>query len=536
MLIIIFVIIVVLYFLIKYINKFDNSERHLYNNNDYAHFSKLTKNNYWTYPKYFLSSPQKYILNPGDALVIPKGWWHWVNSFDNTFGINYWWNDKKLFDSPRIINNFIEPVDILKTNIIDKNFDNIVLDGVTNKLKNVNELSNYVNKNKEESYLLTLKAFVENSDFKNEFEKFIKHPEFVKKHNINKNYNLWYCIKNIDTGLHFDDNYGLLCVLSGKKIVYLYPPSDIKYLYPYDLEPKWTLQPYRNFEFNIYKDNGLIKDVIPASRILYESMRKSNNLNNDVKKSVTQIVDKLISIFGSNKIVWGIKCDKNTGKLWWEYYFYNIDSMRNTNKHVDNFPNLFKKLKSIDWLDYLDKYDNNTFNKYKNATITSFEVHNKSDFKSSIDFYVNLNDKIDLPFYGKTLGFDGKNITNKNYFIVCTVKYFYENIDKLMNYFKFEHIKSLIIDEIKKYDYVDIISFYRKNDNYICIQWFGINMNDYIEFLTNNNWPINFVNYIINNKNELNHIRKEITINYKIQKESNNFNLIIDRTSIYGLV
>ncbi len=320
MLIIIFVIFVIfvvfLYFLIKHINKFDNWERHLYDNNDYAHFSKLTKNNYWTYPKYFFSSPQKYVLNPGDALFIPKGWWHWVNSYENTFGINYWWNDKELFDKPHIINNFIEPIDILKTNIINKNFNNIVLDGETNKLKNVNQLSNYLDKNEEESYLLTLQAFVENSEFKNEFEKFIKHPEFVKKHNINNNYNLWYCIKNVDTGLHYDDNFGLLCVLSGKKIVYLYPPSDSKYLYPYELIPKWAnYNYYEDLEFNIYKSNGKINNVIPSSRILYETMRKLNNLNKDIKKSVVQIVDKLVDIFGHNKIIWGVKCDKNNSNI-----------------------------------------------------------------------------------------------------------------------------------------------------------------------------------------------------------------------------
>ena len=538
MLIIIFITLLVLYFLFRYIYKFDNFERHLYDNNDYAHFSKITKNNFWTYPKYYFSSPQKFILNPGDALVIPKKWWHWVTSYENTFGINYWWNDNELFEKPQIIHNFIEPVDILKTDVINQKFDNIILDGVSNKLKNFNQLKNYLDKNQDESYLLTLQAFVENSSFKNQFEKFIKHPEFVQKNNINKNYNLWYCIKNVDTGLHYDDNYGLLCVLSGQKIVYLYPPSDSKYLYPFDLMPKWVNHSYEDFEFNIYKSNSVINNVIPSSRILYETMRKSNNFNfnKDIKKSVVQIVDKLIDVFGSNKIIWGAKCDKNNGNVWWEYYFYNIDKYRKTNAFKNNFPNLFNKLELINWLDYLKSYDKNILNKYKNATITSLEVHNKSDFKSSIDFYINLNDKIDLPFYGKTMNYDGKNIIDKNYFIVCTIDYFYQNIDYLMNYFKFSNIKDLFLNEIKKYNYVDIISFYRKNENYICIQWFGLSMDDFINFLKNNNWSENFINYYESNKNKLNHIRREITINYKILKESDNYKLIVDRTSIYGLV
>ena len=325
-------------------------------------------------------------------------------------------------------------------------------------------------------------------------------------------------------------------MLSGKKIVYLYPPSDSKYLYPYDLVPKWTLQPYHDFEFNIYKSNGKINNLIPSSRILYETMRKTNNQNKDVKKSVVQIVDKLVDIFGPNKIVWGVKCDKNNSNIWWEYYFYNIDKNRKTNKLNNNFPNLFNKLQTIDWLNYIEKYDKEILNKYKTATITSLEVHNKSDFKSSIDFYINMNNSIDLPFYGKTLNYDGKNIIEKNYFIVCTIDYFYENIDNLMVYFKFENIKDLILNEIKKYNYVDIISFYRKNENYLCIQWFGLNIEDFINFLKNNNWPENFINYYEINKDKFHHIRREITINYKIQKESDNYKLIIDRTSIYGLI
>jgi hypothetical protein len=105
-----------------------------------------------------------------------------------------------------------------------------------------------------------------------------------------------------------------------------------------------------------------------------------------------------------------------------------------------------------------------------------------------------------------------------------------------LKYFKFENIKDLILNEIKKYDYINIISFYRKNENYLCIQWFGLSMNDYINFLKTNNWPENFINYYVTNKDKLNHIRREITINYKILKESDNYKLIIDRTSIYGSV
>ena len=107
-----------------------------------------------------------------------------------------------------------------------------------------------------------------------------------------------------------------------------------------------------------------------------------------------------------------------------------------------------------------------------------------------------------------------------------------KNINEFINYFKFNKIKDKLLNEIKKYNYVEIISIYKKSENYISIQWYGISYDDYIMFLKLNNWPINFIEYIENNQNDLLHIRREITINYKIINDE----LIIDRTSIYGSV
>lgn len=35
--------------------------------------------------------PQEFILNPGDALFIPAGWWHQVKSKQGTLAVNFWW-------------------------------------------------------------------------------------------------------------------------------------------------------------------------------------------------------------------------------------------------------------------------------------------------------------------------------------------------------------------------------------------------------------------------------------------------------------
>lgn len=48
-----------------------------------------------------------------------------------------------------------------------------------------------------------------------------------------------------------------------------------------------------------------------------------------------------------------------------------------------------------------------------------------------------------------------------------------------------------------------LFHFIEKNSNYLSIQWYGLNMTDFIDFLKNNNWSTNFINYYESNKNKL---------------------------------
>ena len=57
-------------------------------------------------------------------------------------------------------------------------------------------------------------------------------------------------------------------------------------------------------------------------------------------------------------------------------------------------------------------------------------------------------------------------------------------------------------------------------------------MEDFIKFLKKNNWAESFIKFYTENENQLEHIRREITINYNI----NGKQLEVDRTSIYGSV
>ena len=32
------------------------------------------------------------VLGPGDALYVPKGWWHYVRSLSPSFSVSFWWD------------------------------------------------------------------------------------------------------------------------------------------------------------------------------------------------------------------------------------------------------------------------------------------------------------------------------------------------------------------------------------------------------------------------------------------------------------
>ncbi len=508
----------------------NNLERHLYDNDEYAHYSEINKQNILLHPKYILSSPKKYILREGDALIIPKKWWHWVFSYDNTFAINYWFKkDVNGTNYPKILYNFIKPFDILKNNInLDKNFNKIINWDGKKDLMNRIYLNDYINKKEKNNYLITLERFVDNDLFKREFSKYIEHNKFLIENNINDNYNLWYSIAEMDTGLHYDDSNGILAVLSGKKIVYLYPPEDSKYLYPLPEKPEWVTNKYEEMEYNIYKSSGKILDKINSSMILYKSYIGSPN-------RIYKFTDFLYNNFSKkNKIIYGIK--NNNQKYYWEYYFYNIDKFRKSNKTVKNFDiyEFIEKIKNSKYSIIVQQLDIKVLNNFlrdKHLNIFSIEQHNDS-INAELDLYINLNDIIELPYYGETYNFK-KNIINlKYYFILDNLFLFLKNIDARLTYLKLLEYKEEIIEEINKYNYVKLMAIYNKNQNdkkeNICIQWFGLKKDDMINFLINHKWKDTTIDFYKNN--DLEHLSFEITINYKIE----NNKLIPVRTSIYG--
>ncbi|KAF1880632.1 hypothetical protein Lal_00011691 [Lupinus albus] len=65
---------------------------------DFLHSVALENPDYSTYPRAECSVDyaQKVILVAGDALFIPEGWFHQVDSDDLTIAINFWWRSNMM--------------------------------------------------------------------------------------------------------------------------------------------------------------------------------------------------------------------------------------------------------------------------------------------------------------------------------------------------------------------------------------------------------------------------------------------------------
>ena len=236
------------------ISNIKNKNRHIEKKDGaYAHFSKITNRlpSIIDYPLYYLSNPTEYTIKQGEFLYIPKNWWHWVVSIvdkdtdEYCFSCNHWFNEE-INNSKPYIGKFIS--NNQASNIIDKlekevstnnSSSNVNLWCDKNDRKTTSIKEFITNKQKyKDCYMITLNAYKlvsENKNNTNFFDKFkstIPTPKVIKNKKIIET-NFWLNNGNIDTGLHYDDYDGLLCVISGTKIVTLFHPSDTKYLYSY---------------------------------------------------------------------------------------------------------------------------------------------------------------------------------------------------------------------------------------------------------------------------------------------------------------
>jgi len=440
---------------------------------------------YSIFPNLQYANPIHFKLNKGQSLYIPRKWWHWIKTTQKTFAVNYWFENTKEIDHfPFIFDHSIDcDINLLNNEIVtvwnsEKNYDD--------HRDYEEKFSDFYNSGKDNAYVVTLNSYPSGSNNFNIKQKFLPFINFPVDERLSfshmYDYNLWISSNKHDTGLHYDDEDGILTVVEGEKDIILFPPSDSKYLYPYDVEYLWRSTPPTDFRYNTFGKRGNVNGI-NSGELLYTTC------NNDIR--VLSNISKLFYKYRDTNLIWGYK--KNGNEYRWEIYYYTLnDEIR----------------------------------------IRSWDIYpRKHDIGNEEHYYYKIDSKPpELPFWGygkykkQNLLYDESKM-----FVVDTYESFYKNYDDYMDRLGYNHIKLKFQDTIlKKYDCYELCIF-NKNPNQIFVMYFGLSNNDFLQFLETNKYPTYVIEFVKDSMTSNNyHINNEIAVVYDIDTQE------IIRSGFYG--
>ena len=458
-----------------------NRHRHRESNSLYAHFSAVDQLNTELYPNLKFTNPIYFKLEKGQSIYIPKGWWHWIKTTTKSFAVNHWFSNNVELN-PFIFDYYFE---------VDTNRFNDQDVYIWNSSKHdeyfVEDLfKNFYNSGLDDRYVLTLSNYVNgenNSNIKNLIKPYIKFPSHDRlQYNDSFDFNVWISSGKHDTGLHYDDEDGVLTLLEGSKEITLYPPSDSDNLYAYSTKYSWRKKSAINFAYNSF----IIREPltgISSSEVLF------NTCNGDVR--VLCNISKLFEKYGQN-LVWGFK--KSGDDYRWEIYKYDLQ---------------------------------------QDPIITSWDLHKNAYDISDIEHYYfkeDTNTPLGLPFWGVSkFKKDGDLYEESKIFVLDDYIPFKENYDLYMSKLGYGIIKNkfkeIILEKYKCYQ----ICIHNKTENQIFVQYLGISNKDFISFLNLYDYPSHLTNFIEEQISLDNYkINNEITIVYEIDTQK------VIRTGFYG--
>tara|TARA_R110001632_G_scaffold90880_1_gene195017 strand:+ start:3851 stop:5476 length:1626 start_codon:yes stop_codon:yes gene_type:complete len=386
---------------------------HLYGKSAYAHFSQITEHNKHLFPSYQNAKSITYRLEKGDALSIPAGWWHWVKSYGKRcLSVNFWFDDD-LDQGPIVYEDLVADWDALKKwnneyliEVVDQNLSDGIWLWVDQFAKSrkisMKEFIEKYSDSKEFAYLLTTADYDPYGDegnaqitklLNNDFT--IPFPERMKNHGAN----FWMNFGGIDTGLHFDDKSGLLCVVEGIKEVTLFNPNQTKYLHPYPLE-QIVVEGFRQkFHYNLFQ--------CEPQQILETSLTSADLLNLSLLKSpnVSMIAKKFQDRFGIGNIVYSVKNQNGISK--WEFYFYGLNREFGS---ITESSTLFKNKGNVELDDYESFHkeifpnDNYNFSKITRDKLIIYSIDVTEDIvikrkTPQLNLYYTNTTTIKIPTY-----------------------------------------------------------------------------------------------------------------------------------------
>ncbi len=554
----------------KCMSQKSNGAAHLYNDSKYAHFSQITEHNKDKFPLFNKATPIEFTLYPGDCLYIPPKWWHWVKSFgERCISINFWFSNLKGVDVGKEPKKFDK---ILRWLALEKWSNEHLIEtsekcskeglwvwteGFAYKKRiSMREFIEIYGNNKEQTkefaYLITLSDYehpgsISNRRIIDELSCDFSFPFSEIESSAELGHNFWMNFGGIDTGLHYDDDEGLLCVVDGTKKVILYPPDDSQYLYPYPANAVRLLPVNINFMYNLYKEcytyqtkAGLEQKDIGIHTLLELTLKKAPNL-----AILTQKLQRHVVL---GRIVYGIK--NVNGLIKWEYYFYGIDRHCNT---YQESPLFFKRdtyNKDLS-LDNIASFLNGEGFKLKTSHINhhrlilySLDFTEESVIDKSINkinLYYSIVNQVKIPFIlnEQTLMLAETKEENKQE--INSIQYIdlygsiFVDIETVTNHFRKIGVSNDDIENILKFvnysEYRCIsVSLVNKKEE-VGIYFFGIAYEAFLSFLLEYLYPPDVLDLVSKNKDTFSNVQLEVGFHFKKGDRTSK----PSRTAFYGL-
>lgn len=466
--------------------KSDNEYKHKKTDSLYAHYSGVDEYDVDKFPKLQFAHPFTVTLREGESLYIPKKWWHWVKTTQKTFAINYWFiNAYKENQAPFVFQHTIE-YDTKKLSAEEVCVWNSTKHHLGDR-KCIQTFEEFYNSGQDDVCVITLNNFelgASNVNIKNKLSNYIKFPINNKISTIySYEYNLWFCSNKHDTGLHYDDEDGILSVIEGEKSIILFPPSDTQYLYPYDMSIEWTQAAATKFHYNAFRNyEGKVRGIC-SGNLLHQTC------NGDAR--VLSNISKLYYQYPNVNLIWGFKKDKDQYR--WEIYYYTL---------------------------------------HDNIKIRSWDINqNEHNIPNIEHYYYKMDDKpAKLPFWGHgKYKKDDVLYDECKIFVIDTYQSFRINFDSYMKKLGYNSIslkfKKIILDTYDCYE----ICIHNKRPDHIFVQYLGISNVDFLFFLKEQSYPLHIIEYVqAQMVNDNYHINNEITIVYDIETQN------IVRSGFYG--
>jgi hypothetical protein len=461
------------------------------------------------------------ILNAGDALLIPKNYWHWITTEPGTHAVNFRFNKNDSIPSkPFIVDNLLGNNDInLIKELVRKCANKKILmwdNSILSCLKYFIPLPFG-----KLDYFVTADAhYKENIHFREEIKDISAISDIKAKYvrpGSEFQYNLIFSFSGKeallyhDTGLHYDSLDTFLYVVEGRKHITLYQPEMSYLLAPYDITPNYALQKPILMQYNQYKTFRNISGK-PSGHLLYKTL-KFCTISTTVLTAVQQLYDKS----KGKPMIWGFK---KTGDVYrWELYDYHFS---HRNSHCIDKHNILNML----FREPLSKHNTDILMDNK-TIIHSVDIENTVQvYNDEIHIY-DVSGSMQLPFYGK--GYDIKNNEMKqvSVYVLHTAVEIKNNYVKYCKEVGLPHDISMLAILLKyPCNYMTIAN---KNGD-MFIQWLAIDIEFFIAFLEEFNYHRQLVAYVKNHIEDYRNLSHEITIVY------DSVTYLPKRSAFYGCI